>query len=355
MQGEIVSEKGWTVFQSQEQQQGGVDLAPLTRCLGPILGDLEALRKDIGSFLAPETATAGKIFDHVCAHPGKLVRPALFLLSARLVDYTGGHLKSIAAVCEYIHTASLLHDDVVDKSRMRRGVPTSNSLWGDEESILTGDLIYARASELMAETGKVELIQMFARAIRCMSEGELLQLENQFCGEISLATYEKILSGKTAFLMGACCSAAAILQETSSAARQALFDFGYHVGMAFQYMDDGLDYSASATTVGKEVLADLLEGRVTLPLILLRERLPAAEWGYVEQTLAEIQTQQTTAAERLTWIQQQVVAHEIGPRLLEHAREQTAVAKQAIEQAFGPCTAREQLLRLADVLLARLH
>lgn len=331
----------------------GGEAASLSQCLAPIIGDISDLKSDITSFLSPQTSTASSIFSHVCSHPGKMVRPALFLLAARLVEYKGAYLKSIAAVCEFIHTASLLHDDVVDKSDIRRGASTANRLWGDEESVLTGDLIYARASELMAETGKVSLIQMFARAIREMSEGELLQLENQFNTDISQDIYEKILSGKTAFLMGACCSSAAILGESDHEQKDALFDFGYNVGMAFQYMDDGLDYFSSTSQAGKSVFADLAEGRITLPIILLRSHLNENDWEHLVVIVRNLKQFKQPDPKDHGWIKQMIDKYGISEQLAKKAEKKTVEAKQVVEKAFSPSKERDQLIFLADVLLSR--
>jgi octaprenyl-diphosphate synthase len=198
-------------------------------------------------------------------------------LICRILDYRGDHYFEIAAVSELVHSASLLHDDVVDNSTLRRQKPSANSIWGDQASVLVGDLIYSRASEMMAETGSLDIVSTFARAIRLMSEGELIQLENCFNPGMLVEDYLKIVEFKTATLLAAACRSAAVLAGVSADLVEAMTNYGKAVGMAFQIKDDALDYLATDDQLGKPALADLREGKVTLPVLDLLNRCNGAE------------------------------------------------------------------------------
>ena len=260
--------------------------AMLSHALEPVRQELTEVRRALPELLPTRTKAAKLICDHVFKSEGKMIRPAMFLLCSKMLSYSGKDLIPIAAVCEYVHTASLLHDDVVDNSPLRRNKPTANKLWGDEAAVLAGDLIYSTASEIMADTGKIELVKTFARAIRKMSDGELLHLDQLFSFDISEEEYFKVLSGKTAVLMGAACKSAGILADASPEQLVALERFGHDLGMAFQLTDDALDYLGSETLTGKEMQADFAEGKVTLPVILLRDLATEAEKDQIREALA---------------------------------------------------------------------
>ena len=251
--------------------------ATFLKCYVEIQDDLQALEKNLSDFLKTETKTAVEVSTHIFAQGGKRVRPALYFMSCRALGYKGPHYHRMAVVPEYIHAASLLHDDVIDDSTLRRGKPAARKIWGDESSVLTGDLIYARASELMAQTGNLQIVEGFARTIRKMSEGELIQLENIFNSDVSKFTYLKIIEYKTALLLAQSCQAAAFLANRLDLSQQ-FFNFGLNIGLAYQIIDDAIDMSQSGLNTGKKAFADLNEGKFTLPLILLRDKLSAADW-----------------------------------------------------------------------------
>lgn len=249
----------------------------LHEALAPVSAEMAELELRLTSYLPIETRSAKEVCDHFFAQKGKRIRPALYFFSAHLFEKQGEHHYPIAAVCEFVHTASLLHDDVVDSSTLRRNKPTANSIWGDETSVLVGDLAYSTASEMMASTGSLEIVKSFARAIRLMSEGELMQLENVFHFHLSESAYFRTLECKTGELIGTSCQAAAILADATSAEKEALYQFGKNLGIAFQLVDDSLDYLGAREIFGKKNLSDLEEGKVTLPLILAREKMTNSE------------------------------------------------------------------------------
>lgn len=255
--------------------------------LEPVGDEIGELQERILDFIPSESLITRQVLDHLLSGRGKLIRPALFFYCCRMINYRGDHKIPIAAVCEFVHSASLLHDDVIDNSSLRRNKPTANKIWGDEASVLVGDLIYSRASELMAEAGSLELVETFARAIRLMSEGELLQLQHIFNLEITEQQYLRIVENKTAVLVSACCRAAGLLARADGSTLSALSNYGRSVGLAFQLVDDALDYRAEDGQLGKPTGHDLVEGKITMPLIRLRQVAQDHEWQHVK-SLAEV-------------------------------------------------------------------
>ncbi|MCX6125648.1 MAG: polyprenyl synthetase family protein [Proteobacteria bacterium] len=337
------------------------DLAPLSaleldphvlisEALQPVAEELNTLNEAIKSLTGAQTSTARDVVNHVFAAGGKRIRPALFFFSARLAGYSGHHLINMAAVCELVHSASLLHDDVIDNSSLRRNKPTSNSIWGDEASVLTGDLIYARASEMMAATGSLEIVSIFARAIRLMSEGELLQLEHLYNPVMSEESYFEILENKTGALLAAACRAPAVLAQRQVIDCDALESFGRHLGFAFQLLDDALDYCGSPEVFGKRTLSDLPEGKVTLPVILLRTQSTPEEWTKIEKIIRKIEI-----GPRDMGVVQALVEHyDTAGQTLERAATYTNAALAALEM-FPPSPERQNLERLANRLLMRVQ
>jgi octaprenyl-diphosphate synthase len=233
--------------------------------------DLKTLEPLLVELLRTPNAATNQVIEHVFSAGGKRLRPSLFLQMCALGDYRGEHKFSIACVCEYIHTASLMHDDVIDNSSLRRGKPTSNSIWGDQTAVLAGDLIYSAACRLMVKTKHLELIDTFAECIRFMSESELFQLDLLWKSDVTLAQYSRLVHGKTAALFAASCKTALFLFSQHSEAIQAAEAFGHHLGVAFQAVDDALDYSQTEATVGKPVASDIIQGKITLPVLMAME------------------------------------------------------------------------------------
>ncbi len=320
----------------------------ISRALEPVSSELESLASLLIPFTFAETMTSREVVKHVLSGGGKKIRPALYFFAAKLVGYQGDHLQSMAAVCEFVHTASLLHDDVIDNSTLRRNKPTPNSIWGDEASVLTGDLIYARASEMMAETGSLEIVSMFAKAIRHMSEGELLQLEYLYRDDITEDVYFKIIEYKTAILLSAACKAPAILSGRSEQECLALASFGHAVGFSFQLLDDALDYAGTTSVFGKETLADLPEGKVTMPIMLLRNQASSSEWQEVTKIIrkSEITTRDMHRVLEL------VNHYDTAGQTLALAETYTNDALKALEM-FPESAERTNLESLAKSLLLR--
>ena len=208
---------------------------------------------------------------------GKRIRPLLLLLCARATSYSGKDHHAMAVVIELIHTATLLHDDVVDESATRRGQNTANELWGNAPSVLVGDFLYSRAFEIMVEPNSMEIMRVLSKATNQISEGEVLQLLNIRNAKVSRSEYFAVIEQKTACLFKAACQIAGILSESSEELITALGSFGMHLGNAFQIIDDTLDYESNSSMIGKEIGDDLSEGKVTLPMIYALEQTTGKE------------------------------------------------------------------------------
>jgi octaprenyl-diphosphate synthase len=205
---------------------------------------------------------------HLIAAGGKRLRPMLTLSAARLCGYQGERHTGLAASVEFIHTATLLHDDVVDESDLRRGAATANAVWGNQSSVLVGDFLFARAFELMVADGSLEVLYILSRASSVIAEGEVHQLITANDTDTTEQDYLEVIEAKTAKLFAAATEIGAIVADRPAEERQALASFGHNIGMAFQLIDDVLDYSARQATLGKAVGDDFREGKITLPIIL---------------------------------------------------------------------------------------
>ncbi len=237
--------------------------------------DMRAVDTLIRRRLHSDVALIDQLSHYIINSGGKRLRPALLLLSARACGYQGTRHIDLAAVVEFIHTATLLHDDVVDDSDLRRGRETANARWGNEASVLVGDFLYSRAFEMMVDVQSVHVMELMAHATNTIAEGEVMQLMNCRDPETTEARYLEVIRCKTAKLFEAAAQLGAVLGEMTPAEEHALAGFGRHLGNAFQLVDDVLDYSGTAHEIGKNVGDDLAEGKPTLPLIYaLREGGP---------------------------------------------------------------------------------
>ncbi len=229
--------------------------------------DMQAVNRMITARLSSEVALINQMGHYIISSGGKRLRPMLVLLSARAFGYQGEQHINLSTVVEFIHTATLLHDDVVDASNMRRGQETANSIWGNEASVLVGDFLYSRSFEMMVEVGSMEVMEILAHATNTIAEGEVLQLLNCHDPDTTEERYLDVIRSKTAKLFEAAAELGAVLGGQDAETRRALRDYGMHLGTAFQLIDDVLDYSASPEEMGKNIGDDLAEGKPTLPLI----------------------------------------------------------------------------------------
>ena len=256
------------------------NVVPIRRSKAPSLdpmmqlvaGDLNQVNSVILTRMQSEVPLIPELAGHLIAGGGKRMRPMLTLACARLLDYAGTRHHKLAAAVEFIHTATLLHDDVVDGSGLRRGRRTANIIWGNPASVLVGDFLFSRSFELMVEDGSLRVLKILSSASAIIAEGEVNQLTAQRRIETTEERYLDIIGAKTAALFAAACRIAAVVAERDDAIEEALDAYGRNLGIAFQLVDDAIDYVSDGATMGKDSGDDFRDGKVTLPVILAHAR-----------------------------------------------------------------------------------
>jgi octaprenyl-diphosphate synthase len=286
--------------------------------------------------------------DYIANGGGKRVRPALLLLAARLLGHDGDEEVTYGAVIEFIHTATLIHDDIIDHAGLRRGQPTLNNLWGNNLTVLLGDWIYTKAMQMALSHGQIEVIQRLCDATLKMTEGELLALQRLGAIDLTVDEYFEIIDRKTAHLFAAACSIPALIPPRRPEAGQVLDRYGRALGICFQLVDDLLDFTAREIELGKPVLSDLKEGKLTLPLILLLPRVAAPERKLIEMVLKDRSFARVSPQEILDLVQAQGTLEEV----TEMAEGYAAAAKQELA-VFPPSDARDALELTPDFVLHR--
>ncbi len=241
----------------------------------------------IAQRLSSEVPLVGQISNYIIAAGGKRLRPALLLLMSGALGYTQPHKYQLAAVVEFIHTATLLHDDVVDESTLRRGRPTANESFGNAASVLVGDFLYSRAFQMMVECGSMRVMAILAEATNVIAEGEVLQLMNMHDASLDEAAYLRVIRSKTAKLFEASARLAAVMADSDAATEEACANYGQALGTAFQVIDDALDYEGDSLRMGKNLGDDLREGKMTLPLIVALQRCDAAQAVMIRQAIEQ--------------------------------------------------------------------
>jgi octaprenyl-diphosphate synthase len=252
---------------------GSLSLREVQALAAADMAEVDAL---IRGRLASDVLLINQIAEHIVAAGGKRLRPMLHLLAARGAGYTGRDHLQLAAVIEFIHTATLLHDDVVDESDLRRGRKTANALWGNAASVLVGDFLYSRSFQLMVELERLAVMRILADTTNAIAEGEVLQLLHVHNPDTDEAAYLRVVERKTAVLFAAATRLGAVLADADPATEQALAEYGMALGYAFQIADDVLDYTADAEALGKNLGDDLAEGKATLPVIHAMRHADAA-------------------------------------------------------------------------------
>ena len=250
-------------------------------------GDLAAVDAIIQQRLRSDVVLINQLGAYIVNSGGKRLRPLQVLLAARACGYQGESHRELAAVVEFIHTATLLHDDVVDASERRRGQATANALWGNEASVLVGDFLYSRAFEMMVSVGRMPVMEVMARTTNTIAEGEVLQLLNINDPDTTEARYLQVIHAKTATLFEAASRLGGILADCPDTVCDALADYGRHLGTAFQLVDDALDYTGDAATTGKNVGDDLEEGKPTMPLIHAMGHGDAAQTEMIRRAIRD--------------------------------------------------------------------
>lgn len=313
-----------------------------------VADDFSAVDHIIKKQLTSRVPLVSKIGDYITSAGGKRLRPLLVLLCGRALGHSGDDLRLLAAIIEFLHTATLLHDDVVDMSGMRRGRSTANAMWGNAPSVLVGDFLYSRSFEMMVELGSMSVMEILSKATRVIAEGEVLQLSKVRDASTTEETYMEVIRGKTAMLFEASTHSAAALAEAGSEQVEALRTFGDHLGVAFQLVDDLLDYRGDAETLGKNVGDDLAEGKPTLPLIYtMRE-------GTAEQAALVRRAIQKGGIENLEIIRDAVESAGALDYTAQLARDYAARAIDCLRQ-LPDSEHRTALVQLSEFAVARTH
>jgi octaprenyl-diphosphate synthase len=290
----------------------------------------------------------GSVSQYIISAGGKRLRPALLLLCCGALGYTGTQRFNMAAVVEFIHTATLLHDDVVDESELRRGAPTANARFGNPASVLVGDFLYSRAFQMMVEAQSMRIMQVLADATNIISEGEVMQLMNMHNAALDEAGYLQVIRSKTAKLFEASARVGAILSGATPAQEDACAQYGQAMGTAFQVIDDVLDYAGDAAVMGKNLGDDLREGKTTLPLIAAMQRGTDAERATIQTA---IETGDISMLDAVVAIVHKTGALDIAKASARSEAERAiAAAKQLPVNAYSAC-----LVSLASQLLERNH
>jgi octaprenyl-diphosphate synthase len=308
------------------------------------VNQLIVARLDSPISLIPELA------GHLVAAGGKRVRPMLTLIAAQLCGYRGQRHIRLAAAVEFIHTATLLHDDVVDQSELRRGLATANAIWGNKPSVLVGDFLFARAFQLMVEDGSLEVLGILANASAVIAEGEVAQLMTANDAETTEATYLRVVSAKTATLFAAAAQIGGVVAERSPADAESLRDYGENLGIAFQLIDDVLDYSAREVVLGKSLGDDFRDGKITLPVVLAFARGSAEERRFWQRTLEQVEQRDGDFADAIELLQR----HGALADSLTRAAHYGAAARRALE-SFPPSEPKQALLDLVDFCVERAY
>jgi octaprenyl-diphosphate synthase len=310
--------------------------------------DLARVELEIRQQLNSEVDQIGEIGRYLLLSGGKRIRPMLLLLAAKLAGYTGERLYPLSAMVEFMHTATLLHDDVIDHSHLRRGYPTVNSRWGNALSILVGDFLYAKAMALVVDDGDPRILQEITRVTMNMTEGQVMETLKIGDASLSEAEYQRIIRQKTAALFGACCYIGGVLGGLPVERTEALRRFGLTFGSAFQLVDDALDFIGKEQRLGKPVGSDLREGKVTLPVIVALQHASSDE-AEVVLRFVRGDDRAPVAFERIVALIQKYNGIEYALREANRFVEQAQLELQGV--ADGP--AYDLLMQLADFIVKR--
>ena len=321
---------------------------PLDDLTALVSDDLTAVNELILRHMHSPVELIPQLAGYIVAAGGKRLRPVLTLASASLCGYHGENHRMLAAVVEFIHTATLLHDDVVDESDLRRGLASANAVFGNKASVLVGDFLFSRAFELMVEVGSLDVLRILSRASAVIAEGEVLQLQTSNDTETSEQAYLEVIKGKTAELFAAACRVGAVVAARPPAEEVALYDYGMNLGIAFQLVDDVLDYSAKQAKLGKTVGDDFREGKITLPVVLAFRRGNDEERAFWRRTMEDLEQ----ADGDLERAQHLMAKHDALRDTVERARHYGAIARDALG-LFADAPVKRAMLEVIDFVIDR--
>ena len=308
--------------------------------------DMEGVNAAIRQYLHSEVALISQMASYIINSGGKRLRPILAILCARACGYSGDKHYLVAAIIEFIHTATLLHDDVVDESSLRRGNETANAIWGNESSVLVGDFVFSRSFEMMVDVGEMRVMEILARASNTIAEGEVMQLLNCNDPDTTEDRYMMVIQSKTAKLFEAACQLGAVLARQTSDIEQACAAYGTHIGTAFQLKDDLLDYQASPEEMGKNLGDDLAEGKPTLPLIYALKNSSGESAALIRDAIIN------GGKKHMQEIMQVIMSTNAISYTEESANQQAQIARQQIEM-LPSNKYRDALIELTNFAITR--
>ena len=315
-----------------------------------IANDLKAVNEEIIKRMQSPVALIPQLASHIVAAGGKRLRPMLTLASAELCGYTGKRHITLATCVEFIHTATLLHDDVVDESELRRGRDTANAIFGNSASVLVGDFLFSRSFELMVEDGSLKVLGILSRASSVIAEGEVLQLMTTNDTETGETQYLQVIESKTAHLFAAACQIGAVVADRPKVEEDALEAFGMNLGVVFQLIDDVLDYQADQEKLGKTVGDDFREGKITLPVILAFRRGDEEERTFWRRTLEDLEQTDDDFEYAIKLMHK----HNALSDSIDRARHYGAIARDALG-IFKDCPQKRALIGLIEFCIQRAH
>lgn len=321
----------------------------LAQIFEPVREELARVEREFAKHLESRVELIPEMGRYVQMSGGKRVRPAVLLMASRLCGYTGELSVLNAAVVEFIHTATLVHDDIIDSAETRRGRLTAHSRWGSDITVLLGDYLYIRSMAMALSQGNLEVVRLLCDCTLRLIEGELYQLTKTGDAGITEDEHFQIVQLKTAHLFAGCAEIGAMLGDASAAQRVALRQYGFELGIAFQVVDDVLDYTADESALGKPLGGDLREGKVTLPVILMLQRGGPEAERIIHEVIADGQV----TSEAWHVIRELLIRHEAIEATFERAHRHAERAKQHLLEAFPASPTREGLIALADYVIQR--
>jgi len=322
-------------------------LEPLTAL---VADELQAVNRIILEHMNSRVSLIPQLAGHIVAAGGKRLRPILTLASAQLCQYRGRRHIHLAACVEFIHTATLLHDDVVDQSNLRRGLSTANSLWGNQPSVLVGDFLFSRAFQLMVADGSLKVLKILSDASAIIAEGEVQQLITSNDTATSEEDYLAVVGAKTAALFSAACQIGAVVSERPKGEEVALENYGRNFGIAFQIIDDLLDYSARQAELGKTIGDDFREGKMTLPVILAFARANEDERAFWRRCLEDMEQTDSDLAHAIELMRR----HDVLKDTAAYARAYASDAREALAN-FTPSPIKQEMLEIIDFCVERVY
>ncbi|MFM9843894.1 MAG: polyprenyl synthetase family protein [Dongiaceae bacterium] len=332
-------------------EERGKGRKPSMNALAALVGDeLRLVNERILQSMHSPVALIPQLAGHIIAAGGKRLRPLLTLAAAKLCDYRGDRHIGLAACVEFIHTATLLHDDVVDESDLRRGLATANALWGNKSSVLVGDFLFSRAFQIMVADGSLRVLEILSGASAIIAEGEVLQLRTSNDTATSEQAYLDVICSKTAALFAAACRIGAVVADRPKAEEEALDSFGLNLGIAFQLIDDVLDYAAAQPELGKTVGDDFRDGKITLPVILAFRRGDAEERAFWRRTLEDREQKDGDLAHAFHLMQRHGALRDSVARAAHYG----AIARDALG-IFPDGPEKRALLEAVDFAIERAH